>query len=362
MIDYYKITKDNLVMDPFGGCGTTPLACSLQGIGSISIELNPFMNFVSKVKVKSLSLDVTKLRTLSFELRNKINQNKNKNSTIPTFLFKKKFFNESNIKQASIIKKSINELCCHQEYKDFFLLMISSLIVRISNMKRAVDLRYKEIPTRKLDVYKMFFHKANKSIDDLKKLKIKPVYFDNINTDIINGLEDFKKYFGRIDYFITSPPYLNGTNYVRNTKLELSFLDFIKDENDIKELRKKMVIAGINSIQTDNIYDFELNFIEPLINKVEKNAYDTRIPKMVKGYFYDMYLALKNISNLLNAKGKGVIVVGDSQFGGVHIETDIILGKICEMHNLKVESIDIVRTRKSKNGMKLRESLIFVKK
>ena len=83
---------------------------------------------------------------------------------------------------------------------------------------------------------------------------------------------------------------------------------------------------------------------------------------MVKGYFNDMNLALANIASLMKNNGRGVIVIGDSQFAGVHIETDLILAKLCELNGLQVENIDIVRERKSKNGMKLRESLIFVRK
>ena len=123
-----------------------------------------------------------------------------------------------------------------------------------------------------------------------------------------------------------------------------------------------MVTAGINSTMTNNKYTIHLDFIEKLLAKVRKSAYDRRIPLMVGGYFNDMNLAIGNISALMKIKGHGVIVVGDSQFGGVHIETDLILAKICELNSLTVERIDNVRERKSKNGMKLRESLIFVRK
>ena len=171
-----------------------------------------------------------------------------------------------------------------------------------------------------------------------------------------------QRFFGKIDYFITSPPYLNGTNYDRNTKLEMGFLEMIKTDEDLKELRTKMVIAGINSTSSKNKYNLDLNFLNNLIKSVTEKAYDRRIPIMVKGYFNDMSLAIQNIAKLMKDNSKGVIVVGDSQFGGVHIETDLILAKICEMIGLFVETIDVVRERRAKNGMKLRESLIFVRK
>jgi len=230
-------------------------------------------------------------------------------------------------------------------------------------MVRAVDLRYKKTKQNKLDVYELFNQKIEKSIKDLNHVGDVSIPKNHFyNEDICNMGDHLNQFIGKIDFLITSPPYLNGTNYDRNTKLEMGFLEMIKSDEDLKNLRTKMIIAGINSTHTNNKYKKELKFLDDLIEKVKTNAYDRRIPIMVKGYFNDMNLALENISNLMKEGGRGVFVIGDSQFGGVYIETDLILAKICELNSLKVESIDVVRERRSKNGMKLRESLIFVVK
>ena len=209
----------------------------------------------------------------------------------------------------------------------------------------------------------MFEEKVESAINDIKessKLKIPNAVY--INSDNCNLSKKSEKFLGRANCFITSPPYLNGTNYDRNTKLEMSFLDLIEDEADLKELRTQMVTAGINSTHTRNKQSDDLEFLNELVKLVEKNAYDRRIPIMIRNYFNDMYLALQNINKLLIPKGRGVIVIGDSQFGGVHIQTDLILAKLCQMTGFNVDSIDVVRKRYSKNGMELKESLIFVTK
>src|SRR5271157_206376 len=48
MIDFFDIKSSHLVLDPFGGCGTTSLSCILRDISSVSIEVNPFMTFILK--------------------------------------------------------------------------------------------------------------------------------------------------------------------------------------------------------------------------------------------------------------------------------------------------------------------------
>ena len=41
-IEYSNISKDDLIIDPFNGSGTTTLTSSLLGYNSIGIEVNPF--------------------------------------------------------------------------------------------------------------------------------------------------------------------------------------------------------------------------------------------------------------------------------------------------------------------------------
>ncbi len=361
MINHFNIRENDLVLDPFGGCGTTTLSCFLKGVSSISIEVNSFMNFILKSKVQSLKISPSKLEREFVKLKDMIE--KEPSPEMITFFKDKNFFEIENINQALKIKNAINKLGSNKRIRDFFLLQISSIIVKVSNMVRATDLRYRKKRQERLNINEMFFDKVDNAINDLKKIKLKEKPKTNfINSDIRNLSNTSKKFIGKVDFFITSPPYLNGTNYERNTKLEMAFLDFINSEVDLRKLRNEMITAGINSTKPQDKDSYNLEFIQPLIKRVKKKAYDPRIPLMVEGYFNDMNLALKSIHSLMKKGAKGVIVIGDSQFGGVHIETDLILAKLCEQNKLKVKSIESIRKRTSRNGMKLRESLIFVEK
>src|SRR5258708_7849102 len=54
--------SDGPILDPFGGCGSTALECSLNGIESWSVDINPFMVFVAQTKT-SLNLNVVSVKT-----------------------------------------------------------------------------------------------------------------------------------------------------------------------------------------------------------------------------------------------------------------------------------------------------------
>jgi hypothetical protein len=49
---------------------------------------------------------------------------------------------------------------------------------------------------------------------------------------------------------VTSPPYLNGTNYFRNTKIELWLLGFIENEQELKNLRREAISAGLMTFKS----------------------------------------------------------------------------------------------------------------
>ena len=233
MFEYFGVTSSNLVMDPFSGCGTTALAGTLKGCKTISIEVNPFMHFIGKTKIGSLNLGINQLHAYLKKIKDTIPNTKK--ISIPPFLEGKSFFQDDNLEKALIIKESIIKSVPEGIYRDFFLLHISSLLVKISNMIRAVDLRYRKIKQGSLDVFSLFFEKAEKSIQDLLALdispKIDPAFY---NEDICNISHKLKQFQRKIDFLITSPPYLNGTNYDRNTKLEMGFLEMIKTDMDLR--------------------------------------------------------------------------------------------------------------------------------
>ena len=108
MLDHFNAGKQSLILDPFSGCGTTALSCTLRDIPSLSIEVNPFMHFVGKAKGDSLKLDIDKISEQYNALKSHFK--KEKPLDIPSFLEGKPFFNIENLQQALVIKNSIFKL------------------------------------------------------------------------------------------------------------------------------------------------------------------------------------------------------------------------------------------------------------
>ena len=69
------------------------------------------------------------------------------------------------------------------------------------------------------------------------------------NTYFTTFYNPSKKEFQGAPKFLIEIRNLNGTNYIRNTKLELWFLGKLKSENDLRVLRDEILTSGINDVK-----------------------------------------------------------------------------------------------------------------
>lgn len=247
--------------------------------------------------------------------------------------------------------------------KSLCLFALSAIIVLVSNTIRRADLRYKREHEKKYnssDVLSLFIAKIKDILTDIEATKDFPLR----KTDFVSL--DAKKFLGqfgsKFDLVITSPPYVNGTNYFRNTKLELTLLDFINNIEEISQLKKEAVTSGINNVVSKERENIKIPLLQPIINELESCAYDKRIPVLVESYFSDLHYAFSNISEHLEPEAHFYLDIGDSQYAGVHVPTDQILIEVAKLNNFELIDNKYIRERFSKNGMPLKQVLLLFKK
>lgn len=169
----------------------------------------------------------------------------------------------------------------------------------------------------------------------------------------------------RIGRVITSPPYLNGTNYIRNTKLELWFLGYLRSDKDLRYYRDEILTSGINDVKSEYKKDTSIltksSLLSSTIDELEQKAYDARIPLMAKCYFNEMFIVFDGLRKHLVDGAQVFIDLGDSMFSGVHIKTDIILTEIFSAIGYKLISTETLRSRRSRNGQILSQVLLSYK-
>lgn len=352
-----KGNRIETLYEPFSGTGTTGIVASTRGISPFYSESNPFMQFVTETKVNSVVCGRSK------EIEKKLNEcmrkleGKHVLKTVTWDGFEK-YFEPHQLGCVLAIKKEISK---ESDWliKNILMLALSSIIVKCSKMIRRGDLRYAtDKEYKRIDVYDAFFEKLQEIILDVY------TYEGKIKCPIIKVSDDARMNNERdkFDCVITSPPYLNGTNYIRNTKLELKLNDFVISEKELPSFHSKGIIAGINNVSKRSGERAILEEVKPFMDELTEKSYDERIPKMVIGYFYDMNDMLRNLAISIRTNGHFIMDIGDSQFAGVHIPTHEILSTLCEKHGLIKYEEDILRERRSKNGMILSQRILRFRK
>ena len=243
---------------------------------------------------------------------------------------------------------------------DLITVATLSALVPASRMKRAGDLRYKtatELERQTVPLVESIRQNINQIVhdirDDVDGLKTEPLLIcENARSlDSISPLD--------IDAVITSPPYVNGTNYFRNTKIELWFLRCLKEKRDLRTFREAALTAGIYDVTVSKPFLQSQLDVEKIVSKLEQNAYDSRIPRMVASYFSEMTDIFRSIRPHLTPDATGAIDIGDSCYAGIHVPVDRLLSAcLGELGFVQEDSVRL-RERKSRGGMLLKQSLLI---
>lgn len=356
-----EIGPENIraIYDPFCGTGTTSLVASAHGIKSYYCETNPFMQQVIEAKINCVKrlrqsgIGSKHLREFLSKIENYCYQ---LHFEAPLWDGFEKFFDSAVLYQLQDLKNEVDRIN-DSDTRSIALVLLASVTVRASKMIRQGDLRFAKEGEKKeedRDILSNFISKLKMAINDIDNDAC-PTLAETIR--LADDSRDISVE-NQIDCVITSPPYLNGTNYIRNTKLELKLCDHVQTEKDLPKFHSKGIIAGINNVSNRNTNFDILEVVRPYIDELTPVAYDKRIPVMIAGYFHDMSKVIERLSHAMKDNGYFIMDIGDSQFAGVHIPTHEILTKICESYGFELYAEDVLRERRSKNGMLLSQRLL----
>lgn len=363
-----------VILDPFAGCGTVLVQSKLNGYKSIGTELNPLLKFIADAKVNSWDVDPE----LLFETFSYIP--KDLRTPAPEFLKSENHFNTGVLKNLEVLKGGIDSIPVKTKkqvkIKNIILLAFSSILIDCSNLKRTPCLGYwKDKKVANNAPWILIEQKIKDICNDLTILQ--KDFKENIKTEnnaiLANAME--YRHEDSFDLVITSPPYMNGLDYVMNYKIEMAWLGFTKASKDAKKVKDSLVVcdnvsrgliksfAKSNSKYTNSwIENIKVNIAENIERRGNYRRND--MPYIVHKYFDDMYKVMNTITNSLNQNGRFILVVGDSLIADVYVPTDLILAKIGRELGLTIEKIEKARNRHSGQirNYKLRETIVTLKK
>ncbi|MBM4044252.1 MAG: hypothetical protein FJ279_03995 [Planctomycetes bacterium] len=358
------------VFDPFAGTGTTPLTAARMGLTSFYCELNPLFQHIIRVKVAALtSGEKTRERLLALlsQWAGKLDEwlaegpvDRRLAAAYETVFEDSQFFSAETFAQVLRARTLVDDLACSSPLAaDFLACAVASSLVPASLLKRAGDLRYKTEEELKAGITPL----AVGIKDALARILSDLSNLEYVDKRPLLVCEDAKQLASLprhdFDCVVTSPPYLNGTNYFRNSRLELWFLRCLAQKADLSSFREKAVTAGINAVQESKRQLLDHPEVAEIVRKLESNAYDARIPRMVGNYFYDMALMIQGMTRHLIPGACVALDIGDSSYAGVSVPTDRILKALFVESGFRLASQNEIRKRASRDGTPLRQVLLI---
>lgn len=364
-IDNQKI-KDGYVVDFFSGSGTTALTAKHHNLKYFGCEINPFLYLLSKVKLYDFdSSDIEKLVNLKKQIFNKSSGD---NEELKLSISKKVFGNN----YQTLLEFRTNILRIkNKKYRNFFIINLCSILEKIGSAKKDGNgLKYPK--SKKInDLKESFDFQFQLMISDILSSKHQNILGSQIIKADSRNIpeENLKMIEGKTSLVIFSPPYANCFDYTEVYKLELWVSGLVKEYSNLKEIRNDSLSSHLNKTYVNSkSHELIVNEISQLS---EKKLWSNKIIHMLNEYFFDMEKIINNSYRILKNNGCCVIVVGNSAYSGIVIQTDLILTKIAKNIGFKSCEIKIARklrasSQQSKflsfNNNNLRESILILKK
>lgn len=209
LLKKFGAKEGKVCLDPFCGVGTTLLACKESGIDCIGFDVLPLAVFVSRVKVADYEKE--RLEEVFKALR-KIKYSKVSLENVPKRV--RKFFHPGVLEDILLIKEKVEGIE-DRKIRDFFTLALINASIKCSFLLRdGAVLKIRErrhIPPLK----EMFIRISKKMIRDLERIEFKKckIRVEQKDARFFN-LEE------KVDLVITSPPYLNKIEYLKEYEVE----------------------------------------------------------------------------------------------------------------------------------------------
>lgn len=379
----YDITNGT-ILDPFAGSGTAMFAAGTMGLNADGIELLPIGQQIISIK-KLLENDFTPndFEELQCWATLRLWEQSGKGEPLPELRITKGAYPD---KTKATAEKYLS--ACRQKNPRLQAVLRFVLLCVLESIsftrKDGQYLRWDYRSGRKqgqrifdkgeiVDFEQAICEKINQIIADLvpeKRTGLFPVDTTQGNLHLYEGscLEILPKLSdNHYDAVITSPPYCNRYDYTRTYALELALLG--TDEQGLSKLRQEMLSCTVENRVKDllnmnppwataiaaandqQLLQTILRYLDR--QKMEGSLNNNGIPRMVKGYFYEMACIIAELARVLKPKAPLFMVNDNVRYAGASVSVDLILSAFAERLGFNVENILVLPNGKGNSSQQM---------
>jgi DNA modification methylase len=179
---------------------------------------------------------------------------------------------------------------------------------------------------------------------------------------------------GSVDLAVTSPPYVNGMDYVMNYKIDLAWLGYARSYADLSAIRSAEVACDNLPRSETAAFRSTVGTLDPWLDEIlprirenveRKGSYRRDdVHAVVHRYFSDLLPVLARVRQALVPGGRFVLVVGDSLLAGTYVPADLLTARLGASLGYRIVSVEVARSRRSgqRRSFVLRESVVTLER
>lgn len=342
--------KNDVVLDPFGGCGTTLVESKLRGRKGISIDLNRVAVLITRAKMYSIAPEL--LEKKNEQLLKRISDCKEKTNYFrdahPRLKYWFKWY------QYNGLQKIYN--CILQErnsrVRQFYLCCFSNILKKCS-IWYAKSIKPMRDPDKKLEKPIEAFKKHLKYMvrmneDYFKLLQERNVYNNDNTCQVLKGdARNLKLNKEIADLIITSPPYVTSYEYADLHQLSTLWFNYA---DDMRKVKKSFVGTSTRTRAKRQISSqLAINTINSFESKKKSLA------KSIGNYYVDLEKCFNEMWRVLKPNKHLCLILGDTEYLGIKVPNTAVSIELLESIGFKVKEV-IKRRLSSKIFTPFRDS------
>ncbi len=339
LIDEWNLGPNDTLLDPFAGAGTTILAAKEKGVSARGYDLSPLAVFVSKVKTAEYSS--SRLADLLERLGRRVSNRSQLPLKTKYGDLVMKALSGGRIQAFDQIKYEIEKL--PPGGSDFFLLALLATLPAYSDAVAAGGwLKWIRRRVNPGKIPASFLAMAEDMISEIPPKNMTLAGKWLVRQSDARALPEKDGVFTAV---ITSPPYPNRHDYTRVFGLELMFA--FSDPQSLKQIRYQSFHSHPEAHPTrpDHVGYGEPRSLKDALRALEGKHPDPRVLKMLKGYFLDMFLSLKEMRRVCREGARIALIVGNAQYNGIAFMVDELTAEIGEQAGLRCQKLLAARYR-----------------
>ena len=348
------------VLDPFCGTGTTALCAAAQGHRATTVDVNPFLTWLARVKTSAYSAGVLAgaeragVAALDLTRRGAIEP-----VPAPNIHRIERWWPESAMRFLASLKAAIAASAPGEQVRNLLLVAFCRTLIKLSSA--AFDHQSMSFKDESQGELQLALDAHAVFLRDLQFVLYGAGENPGGAVTVVEG--DARELTGvaqaAFDLVVTSPPYANRMSYIRELRPYMYWLGYLAEPRDAGELDWQ-AIGGTWGIATSRLSGWrrqadcwlpdELRGIVADI-AAEANANGALLAAYVAKYCEDMSRHFNALRAVLKRGARVHYVVGNSTFYGVLVPTEQLYAAMLRQYGFEEVAVRAVRKRNSNKAL-----------